>query len=175
MRQCRTKPGFTIAAVLTLALGIGATTAIFSVVHAVVLKPYAYVDPDRVLLAFSMWRGNRGIWSVGNFDYFRQRLTTVEDFAADTGTSFNLADDGEPERVFGGRVTWNYFTLFGIPPAHGRTFHADEDQPGTQPGRDPQPPAVAAPLRRRSGDRRPIDPHERRAARRRRHHAGGHR
>ena len=60
LRQCRTKPGFTIAAVLTLGLGIGATTAIFSVVHAVVLKPYAYVDPDRVLLAFSMWRGNRG-------------------------------------------------------------------------------------------------------------------
>ena len=59
-RQCRTKPGFTLAAVLTLGLGIGATTAIFSVVHAVVLKPYAYADPDRVLLAFSTWRGNRG-------------------------------------------------------------------------------------------------------------------
>ena len=129
-RQCRTKPGFTIAAVLTLGLGIGATTAIFSVVHAVVLKPYAYVDPDRVLLAFSMFRGNRGSWSVGNFDYFRQRLTSVEDFAADTGTSMNLADNGEPERIFGGRVTWNYFRLFGIPPAYGRTFHADEDQPG---------------------------------------------
>src|SRR6186997_2517370 len=112
-RQCRTKPGFTIAAVLTLGLGIGATTAIFSVVHAVVLKPYAYVDPDRVLLAFSTWRGNRGSWSVGNFDYFRQRLTSVEDFAADTGMSMNLADNGEPERIFGGRVTWNYFRLFG--------------------------------------------------------------
>jgi predicted permease len=129
-RQCRTKPGFTIAAVLTLGLGIGATTAIFSVVHAVVLKPFAYVDPDRVLLAFSMFRGNRGSWSVGNFDYFRQRLTSVEDFAADTGVSMNLADAGEPERIFGGRVTWNYFRLFGIPPAYGRTFHADEDQPG---------------------------------------------
>jgi putative ABC transport system permease protein len=129
-RQCRTKPGFTIAAVLTLGLGIGATTAIFSVVHAVVLQPYAYADPDRVLLAFSKWRGNRGSWSVGNFDYFRQRLTSVEDFAADTGTSMNLADNGEPERIFGGRVTWNYFRLFGIPPAYGRTFHADEDQPG---------------------------------------------
>jgi putative ABC transport system permease protein len=129
-RQCRTKPGFTIAAVLTLGIGIGATTAIFSVVHAVVLKPYAYVDPDRVLLAFSMFRGNRGSWSVGNFDYFRQRLTSVEDFAADVGTSMNLADNGEPERIFGGRVTGNYFRLFGIQPAYGRTFRADEDQPG---------------------------------------------
>ena len=129
-RQCRTKPGFTIAAVLTLGLGIGATTAIFSVVHAVVLKPYAYVDPDRVLLAFSMFRGNRGSWSVGNFDYFRQRVTSAEDFAADVGTSMNLADNGEPERIFGGRVTWNYHRLFGIPPAYGRTFRQEEDQPG---------------------------------------------
>src|SRR4029453_14840812 len=129
-RQCRPKPGFTIAAVLTLGLGIGATTAIFSVVHAVVLKPYAYADPDRVLLAFSKWRGNRGSWSVGNFDYFRQRLTSGEEFAAATGTSFNLADNGDPERIFGGRVTWNYFTLFGIPPAYGRTFMQDEDHPG---------------------------------------------
>ena len=129
-RQCVSRPGFTLAAVLTLGLGIGATTAIFSVVHAVVLKPYAYADPDRVLLAFSMLRGNRGSWSVGNFEYFRQRLTTVEEFAADTGTSFNLSDNGEPERVFGGRVTWNYHRLFGIPPAYGRTFRADEDQPG---------------------------------------------
>jgi putative ABC transport system permease protein len=129
-RQCRTKPGFASAAILTLGLGIGATTAIFSVVQAVVLKPYAYADPDRVLLAFSTWRGNRGSWSVGNFDYFRQRLTSVEEFAADTGTSFNLADNGEPERVFGGRVTWNYFKLFGIAPAYGRAFTKDEDQPG---------------------------------------------
>ena len=129
-RQCRTKPGFALAAILTLGLGIGATTAIFSVVQAVVLKPYAYADPDRVLLAFSTWRGNRGSWSVGNFDYFRQRLTSVEEFAADTGTSFNLADNGEPERVVGGRVTWNYFKLFGIAPAYGRTFVKDEDQPG---------------------------------------------
>ena len=129
-RQCRTKPGFTLAAVLTLGLGIGATTAIFSVVHAVVLKPYAYADPDRVLLAFSTMRGNRGSFSAGNFDYFRQRLTTVEEFAADTGASMNLADGGDPERIFGGRVTWNYHKLFGIPPAYGRTFHAEEDQPG---------------------------------------------
>ena len=156
-RQCRTKPGFTVAAVLTLALGIGATTAIFSVVHAVVLKPYAYVDPDRVLLAFSMFRGNRGSWSVGNFDYFRQRLTSVEDFAADVGTSMNLADNGEPERIFGGRVTWNYFRLFGIQPAHGRTFTRRRGSTGTQHGGDPEPPLVAAsvrtPIRPSSADR----------------------
>jgi putative ABC transport system permease protein len=129
-RQCRTKPGFTLAAVLTLGLGIGATTAIFSVVHAVVLRPYAYQDPDRVLLTFSMWRGNRGSWSVGNFNYFDQRITTTSHFAASGGVSLNLADDGQPERIVGRRVTHDYFPLFGIAPALGRTFAADEDRPG---------------------------------------------
>ncbi len=129
-RQLRAKPGFALAAVLTLALGLGATTAIFSVVHAVVLKPYAYPDPDRVLITFSLIRGNRGSWSVGNFHYFDQRLTTTSHFAAAAGTSLNLADAGEPERVVGRRVTHDFFPLFGIAPAHGRTFTADEDQPG---------------------------------------------
>jgi putative ABC transport system permease protein len=130
LRQCRTKPGFTLAAVLTLGLGIGATTAIFSVVHAVVLRPYAFADPDRVLIARSSWRNNPGSWSIGNFDYFRQRLTAVESVAASASTSFNLADGGDPERIVASRITANFFTLFGIPPAHGRTFNQDEDQPG---------------------------------------------
>jgi len=129
-RQCRMKPGFSLAAVLTLALGLGATTAIFSAVHAVVLKPYAYADPGRVLFTFSTFRGNRGSWSVGNFHYFDQRLTTTSHFAAASGISLNLADGGDPERVVGRRVTHDYFPLFGIAPAHGRAFTADEDQPG---------------------------------------------
>src|SRR5687768_619840 len=131
LRQCRSYPGFTIAAVLTLAIGIGATTAIFSVVHAVVLKPYAYPEPDRVLLTFSLVRGNRGSWSVGNFNYFDERLTTTSAFAAAAGASLNLADEGQPpERVVGRRVTHDFFPLFGIAPAHGRTFTPDEDRPG---------------------------------------------
>lgn len=131
LRQCRRKPGFTVAAVLTLALGIGSTTAIFSVVHAVVLKPFAYPEPDRVLLAFSTFRGSRGSWSVGNFNYFDQRLTTVAQFAAAAGTSLNLADEGQPpERVVGRRVTHDFFPLFDIAPAHGRIFTPDEDRPG---------------------------------------------
>ncbi len=129
-RQCRSRPGFAIAAVLTLALGLGATTSIFSVVHAVVLKPYAYPDPDRVLITFSMFRGNRGSWSVGNYNYFNQRLTTTSHFAAAATASFNLADEGQAERVLGRRVTWTFFPLFGIQPAYGRTFTAAEDQPG---------------------------------------------
>jgi predicted permease len=129
-RQCRRHPGFTVAAIVTLGLGIGATTAIFSVVHAVVLKPYAYPDPERVLITFMTSRGNRTSWSVGNYHYVRQRLTTVDEFAATGGTSLNLADNGEPERIFGRRVTANFFPLFGLPAAIGRTFTEDEDQPG---------------------------------------------
>jgi putative ABC transport system permease protein len=129
-RLCRSRPGFALAAVLTLALGIGATTSIFSVVHAVVLKPYAYADPDRVLLTFSIFRGSRASWSVGNFNYFDQRLTTTSQFAATALASLNLADDGQPERVFGRSVTWDFIPLFGIAPAHGRTFTQDEDRPG---------------------------------------------
>jgi predicted permease len=130
LRQCRQRPGFTLAAVLTLALGIGATTAIFSVVHAVVLRPFAYADPDRVLITYTTFRGNLSAWSVGNFDYTRQRLTAFEHFGAMQFSSFNLADEDQPERVPGGRVTWDYFAVFGLPPAHGRTFTKEEDQPG---------------------------------------------
>ena len=133
LRQCRAHPGFTLAAVLTLAIGIGATTAIFSVVHAVVLKPYAFADPDRVLLTYSLWRGNRGSWSVGNFNYFDQRLTTTARFAAAAGVNFNLGEGGgsdQPERIVGRRVTHDFFPLFGIQPLHGRVFTPDEDQPG---------------------------------------------
>lgn len=129
-RQMRLRPGFSIAAVLTLALGLGATTAIFSVVHAVILKPYAFADPDRVLVAFSLYKGSYSSWSVGNFDYFRQRLTTLDQFAAGRSTNLNLADEGRPERVIGRMVTWNYFPLFGMAPALGRTFTPDEDRPG---------------------------------------------
>ena len=85
---------------------------------------------DRVLLAFSLWRGNRGSWSVGNFHYFDQRLTTTTRFAAAAPASFNLADGDEPERVAGRRVTHDFFPLFGIAPLHGRLFTPDEDQPG---------------------------------------------
>ena len=118
--------------------------------HAVVLKPYAYPDPDRVLLTFSMFRGNRGSWSVGNYNYFDQRLTTTHISLRPRGASFNLSDEGQPERVVGRRVTWNFFPMFGIAPAHGRTFTADEDRPGTGERRGAERSTVAAALQRRS-------------------------
>jgi putative ABC transport system permease protein len=130
LRQCRINPGFALAAVLTLALGLGGTTAIFSVVNAVVLRPFPYPDQDRVLYAYTTFGGRLSNTSVGNFDYIRQRVTTLEHFAAVQYSSFNLADEGEPERVLGQRVTWNYFAVFGIAPLYGRTIAPDEDRPG---------------------------------------------
>ncbi|MDP1572397.1 MAG: ABC transporter permease [Vicinamibacterales bacterium] len=130
LRQCRLQPGFTAAAVLTLALGIGATTAIFSVVHAVVLKPFPFPDPDRVLHVYTTQNEGRGNTSAGNFAYLHERVTSLEHFAAGAFASFNLADDETPERVVGLRVTWPYFHVFGVPALHGRTFTADDDQPG---------------------------------------------
>jgi predicted permease len=129
-RQARRQPGFTAAAILTLALGIGATTAIFSVVNAVILRPLPYADPDRVVMVFTSWRAGLGGLAVGNFDYIRQRTTTLEQAAGLQYVSFNLAEGATPERVLGARTTANYFSVFGIPPVHGRTYTADEDQPG---------------------------------------------
>ena len=132
LRQCRLRPGFTLAAVLTLALGIGATTAIFSVVHAVVLRPYPFDDPERVLYTYTMWRGQMGNTSVGNYNYIRQRLTTFEELAASQFSSFNLSDEGAPERILGMRTTWNFAKVFGVVPIHGRFFSQTEDQPGQE-------------------------------------------
>jgi predicted permease len=130
VRLTRTMPGFTAAAVLTLALGLGATTSIFSVLHAVVLAPFPYSDPERVLLVFTTSHGSPTNVSAGNFDYIRRRATTFEYLAAQQYDSFNLTGAGEPERLQGTRVTWDYFPVFGIPPLLGRTFVPDEDRPG---------------------------------------------
>jgi len=130
LRQCRHYPGFTAAAVLTLAIGIGATTAIFSVVNAVVLMPLPVGHPDRVLYVYTTWHGQMGNTSVGNYDYIRQRVSTLDYLAAAASGSFNLADEGAPERVLGMRATWNVFPVFGIAPRYGRVFTQDEDRPG---------------------------------------------
>lgn len=130
LRQWRTHPGFALTAVLTLALGIGATTAIFSIVHAVVLRPFPFPEPDRVLVVYTTWIEGQTDVSAGNYDYIRQRVSTIDHLAAVSTTSFNLADDQYPERVLGQRVTSEFFAVFGVQPLHGRTFTPDDDRPG---------------------------------------------
>jgi predicted permease len=129
-RQARRQSGFTLAATLTLALGIGATTAIFSVVHAVVLQPLPVSDPDRLLFVSSTWRGRMGGYSAGNFDFMRRHVTTLDGLAAAQFFNFNLAEGSEPERVPGLRTTANFFAVWGVVPQRGRTYTQDEDRPG---------------------------------------------
>jgi len=130
LRQSRRQPGFTAAALLTLALGLGATTAIFSVVYAVVLRPLPAAEPARVVMIFTAWKQGLGGLAVGNYEYVRQRTTTLDQMAGLQYTSFNLADGATAARVLAARTTWTYFNVFGISPLHGRTYSADEDQPG---------------------------------------------
>jgi len=130
-RQLIKNPGFTAVAVLTLALGIGATTAIFSAVYAVVLQPLPLQDPSRLMLVGEVWEGRPQVMSVGNYVDTNAAVADFEHgLSALNYTNYNLADETAPERVVGARVSANYFAVMGVRPILGRTFTADEDRPG---------------------------------------------
>ncbi len=129
-------PGFTAAAVLSLALGIGANTAIFSYIDAWLIKPLPYPQPGRLMIFQSHdtkkgWTRN-SVTSTADFLDFQKQNTSFEQTAAWAGWNFNLTGDGPPELVDGGRVSWNYFDALGVKPMLGRTFTPDEDQPGAR-------------------------------------------
>src|SRR5881392_3296311 len=132
-RQLRKSPGFTFVAVLTLALGIGANTAIFSIVNAVLLRPLPYPDADRIMV-LSESSGPGQDYSVALPDYFdwRNENTVFEHLAATHKESRNLSGipGREPERVSCASVTRNFFNIIGLPPEIGRTFSEDEDKVG---------------------------------------------
>jgi putative ABC transport system permease protein len=134
LRMLRKNPGFTAVAVLTLALGIGANTAIFSYVNAWMIKPLPYPQADRLMVFASHdkkkgWT-REGLTSTASFLDFDKHNTSFEQTALWTGWNFNLTGDGPPELVEGGRVSWNYFDTLGFKPMLGRTFTPDEDRPG---------------------------------------------
>ena len=131
-RQLMRSPGYSIVAVLTLALGIGATTAIFSTVHAVVLRPIPVPQPERILAIHEFTRGNRGNVSAGIFVDAVETTSSFSDVTAIQYSSFNLSDTGEPERIIGARTTAPFFSVFGVAPERGRVFTTDEDQPGRE-------------------------------------------
>ena len=117
--------GFTVVAVLTLAFGIGLTTAVFSVVNAVLLRPLPYADGEQIVLIRETFR-QVGNASVGHFHDWTEHSTVFEYTAAGQGTTFNLAGEGDPERVRGMRVTPGYFDVAFMPPAAGRYFTHDD-------------------------------------------------
>jgi putative ABC transport system permease protein len=129
-RILRKNPSFAAIAVLTLALGISATTAIFSVVNAVLLKPLAIEDPSRIVLLQEQWHGVFPDLSVGNFADIRGQGSSFTRLCASHDGSFNLAAETAPERVPGEYVTADYFDTFGVQPIAGRVFTTEEDQPG---------------------------------------------
>jgi putative ABC transport system permease protein len=133
--QLRKNPGFTAVAVLTLALGIGANTAIFSVVNAVLLKALPYRDPERIVM---LWTDNPSL-NLGLHELppappdlieWRSQAQSFEQIAAFRTSPADLSEQGDPERVGGVQVTANFFSLLGTQPMLGRLFSTDEEQPG---------------------------------------------
>ena len=133
LRQLRRNPGFTVVAVLTLSLGIGANTAMFSVINAVLLRPLPFLQPNRIvqLLKQSKDSTNESV-SVPLFEYWKEHNQVFSDLAAFSFATvgFNAATRGLPERVPGVRVTSQFFRVLGVSPALGRDFLPQEDVPG---------------------------------------------
>jgi putative ABC transport system permease protein len=132
VRMLLKKPGFTLIAVITLALGIGANAAIFSVVNAVLLRPLPFKDPDRLMWIRETKLPQFPEFSVspGNFLDWRKQNTVFERLVAVSGMSFNMVGTGDPEQIRGMKVTDGFFALLGAQPQLGRDFLPEEDQPG---------------------------------------------
>lgn len=129
LRTLFKNPGFTIVGVLTLALGIGATTAIFSVVYAV-FEPMPYPNPDQLVMVWTLSRGNRNQVSTVDYLEWKQRNSSFQGINAWTSGSFNIGGGERPEQVAGTWRTPGFFTMEGLPLMLGRDFIEEEGQPG---------------------------------------------
>src|ERR1700756_5793842 len=136
LRQLVNNPAFSAIAILTLALGIGANTAIFSIVNAVLLRPLPYPDADRIMV-LNESSGPGQDYSVALPDYFdwQKDNTVFEHLAATHKESRNLSGipGRDPERISGAAVTRNFFNVIGLAPEIGRIFSEEEDKPGAAP------------------------------------------
>ncbi len=132
VRSLLKHPGFTCIAVLTLALGIGANTAIFSVVNAVLLRMLPFREPDRLVMVWedaSLAGFPRNTPAPANYADWKSQNQVFEEMAALDQRSFNLTGDGEPEKIEANGVTANFFGLLGIKPILGRVILPEEDKP----------------------------------------------
>jgi len=132
-RALARNPGFTVVALLTVALGIGMNTAMFSVLNSVILKPLMYRDPDHTLVVWNTWPQRdfpRLPMFNAEFAYLQANQRVFSDLAGFRLLSANLTGDGEPERVDGARASASLFTVLGVPPLLGRTFSGAEDVAG---------------------------------------------
>jgi len=131
-RGLRKARGFAVVAVLTLGLGIGATTAIFSIIRAVLMNPLAMEEPRRVMVVRETWRETFASVSVGNFADVRRQSGSFANLCALNEASFNLATQDAPVRVSGELATADCFATFGVAPIAGRFFATTEDEPGRE-------------------------------------------
>src|SRR5258707_7820655 len=132
IRLLRKAPAFTLTAIGVLALGIGATTAIFSVVHSVLLRPLSFPDPDRLAMVWERQPfGRTNVIQTQNFLDWRAHNRSFSRIAALYAFSMNLSGEGEPVQVPGMRVSAGFFEILGVAPAAGRAIAQSDDQPGS--------------------------------------------
>jgi putative ABC transport system permease protein len=129
-RRLARAPGFTLVALLTLALGIGANGAIFSVVNAVLLKPLPFAEPDRLVTLSQTWKGTPGPYSPQNFLDVAKSAHSFESLAAFDPGGLTLTGQGTPVRLDGAEVSASFFDVLGVAPERGRGFATDENEPG---------------------------------------------
>jgi predicted permease len=139
LRMLRKNPGFTLVAVLTLALGIGATTAVFSVVNTILLKPLPYPNPDQIVMLWwkapissTQFDADRFPWGKRDFLHVSQASKAFQFLGAFKSDFFNFAGSSEPVRLDGLRASAGFFSALGVVPALGRAFIPEEDQPGRE-------------------------------------------
>jgi putative ABC transport system permease protein len=132
VRTLAKNPGFSLVAIITLALGIGANTAIFSAVSAVLLRPLPYPEPDRLVRVWErhIKEGANNVVSAPDFIDWRARNRVFENIAAHMGTSFDLTEVSEPERIGAAKVSSSFFDVMGFKPMLGRSFLPEEELPG---------------------------------------------
>jgi putative ABC transport system permease protein len=139
LRMLRKNVGFTAVAILTLALGIGASTAVFSVVNAVLLKPLPYPHSEQIVFPWGIAPPGLNLgyseipWGRVQFLEFSRQTKTFQDFGAFKSDSFNLTGTGDPAMLEGVRASAEFFPALGVSPALGRTFTTEDDQPGHAP------------------------------------------
>jgi putative ABC transport system permease protein len=131
LRTLRRTPGFTLVAVLTVALTIGATAAVFTVINSVLLRPLPYQNPGRLLtIAIFMPRENDEVTASAHYAAFKANSRILEDAGAYSPEDYNVSGVGEPERLHAALATASFFSTLGIHPALGRVFTPEEDKPG---------------------------------------------
>jgi putative ABC transport system permease protein len=130
IRMLRKSPGFTIVAVLALGLGIGSTTAIFSVVYATLFEPMPFANPDQLVIVWSRINGGRNVVSAADYLEWKRRSKSFQYLGASSGSSFNLSGTERPEQINGGYYTPGYQSMFGNPMFMGRDFLSEDGEPG---------------------------------------------